>query len=580
MAGKAATAEAPEVVERALGEGAFSVERFVESFPALVEAAGGIDRMRGLLIEIAVRGRLCRPTKTDELVDRQLARILEEKTKGPRNKAGAAISTVDAPPFDIPSHWRWIRWGDLVLSTGSGWSPQCENRPRQEGEWGVLKVSAVSWLAFQPEENKTLPMGVEPRIEFAAHAGDFLMSRANTAELVGRSVIVPTEPKRLLLSDKLVRCTFSKHIEQQYVNLYNRTPTARAHYLTHASGTSESMKNISREVILSMPVPLPPLAEQKRIVARVDQLMALIDQLEAKQNRKRDLGARFTKASLEALTTAESPQSLTTAWTRLQSTWPTILDHPDKVEGVRRAILDMAIRGKLTRQNCEDESAVSLRDRIRARCGIRDPRNSDASEAPFSLPAGWCWASLPELGEFGRGKSKHRPRNDPKLFRDGKFPMVQTGDIARSNGSVTTYTALYGELGLAQSRLWPKGTLCITIAANIADTGILTFDACFPDSVVGFVPDSEIRDTRYFEYFLRTAKQHIEDFAPATAQKNINLEILSAVLVPLPPKAEMGRIVAKVDHLMKLCDALEAALRRREGRAARLAEAVVQEMVA
>lgn len=166
------------------------------------------------------------------------------------------------------------------------------------------------------------------------------------------------------------------------------------------------------------------------------------------------------------------------------------------------------------------------------------------------------------------------------LFRNGKYPMIQTGDVARANGLVTTYSALYGDEGLAQSRLWPKGTLCITIAANIADSSILGFDACFPDSVVGFVPDPELGDAKYFDLFLRTAKQRIEDFAPATAQKNVNLEILSKVLVPLPPKAEMQRIVAKVEHMMKLCDDLEANLRRAEDRAAKLVEAVVQEMVA
>ena len=107
------------------------------------------------------------------------------------------------------------------------------------------------------------------------------------------------------------------------------------------------------------------------------------------------------------------------------------------------------------------------------------PSVNEADE-PFQLPLGWTWARFPEVGIFGRGKSKHRPRNDPSLFKDGTHFFVQTGDVARSHGRITSYSSKYNEIGLAQSKKWPKGTLCITIAANIADSGILSFDACFP----------------------------------------------------------------------------------------------------
>ena len=138
--------------------------------------------------------------------------------------------------------------------------------------------------------------------------------------------------------------------------------------------------------------------------------------------------------------------------------------------------------------------------------------------------------------------------------------MVQTGDVARSRGIISTYTNKYNEVGLAQSQLWPTGTLCITIAANIADSGILSFDACFPDSVVGLIPASTLENGRYLEYFMRTVKADLLEFAPATAQKNINLGILETILIPLPPLAEQHRIVGTVGALMTLCDGLEAAL--------------------
>ena len=115
------------------------------------------------------------------------------------------------------------------------------------------------------------------------------------------------------------------------------------------------------------------------------------------------------------------------------------------------------------------------------------------------LPEGWRWTKLPELGHLGRGKSKHRPRNADFLY-GGEYPFIQTGDIRYADGVITSYTKTYSEAGLAQSKLWTKGTLCITIAANIADTAILGFDACFPDSVVGFIANEDV-EVKFIEFY-------------------------------------------------------------------------------
>ena len=213
---------------------------------------------------------------------------------------------------------------------------------------------------------------------------------------------------------------------------------------------------------------------------------------------------------------------------------PALTTRPDQIKQLRQTILNLAVRGKLVPQDPYDEPASELLEQIaekRARF-VKDGKSgrlgmlpeSQLGQTPFELPSGWTWGRFPQLGTFGRGKSKHRPRNDPALFDGGTHLLIQTGDVARSEGVIETHTGKYNDFGLSQSFKWPKGTLCITIAANIADSGILTFDACFPDSVVGFVPDPMFENARYFEYFVRTAKANLLEFAPATAQKNINLE--------------------------------------------------------
>ena len=145
----------------------------------------------------------------------------------------------------------------------------------------------------------------------------------------------------------------------------------------------------------------------------------------------------------------------------------------------------------------------------------------------------WPTQKLSKLGELNRGVSKHRPRNDPDLL-GGPYPLIQTGDVSNSGLYISDYSSTYSELGLAQSRLWKEGTLCITIAANIAQTSILAFDACFPDSVVGFLP-GEKTNAVFVHYWFSFFQKILEEQAPQVAQKNINLKILSDLDVIVPP---------------------------------------------
>lgn len=165
--------------------------------------------------------------------------------------------------------------------------------------------------------------------------------------------------------------------------------------------------------------------------------------------------------------------------------------------------------------------------------------------------------SLAELGDLGRGKSQHRPRNDPRLFENGKYPFIQTGAIKAANGKIKNYESMYGEFGLRQSKLWPVGTLCITIAANIADTAFLHIEACFPDSIVGFTANQELVSPKYIDFFIQSAKQVLWYYAPATAQKNINLTTLENLQVPYCSIPEQTKIVAAIESRLSVCDKIE-----------------------
>ncbi len=208
-------------------------------------------------------------------------------------------------------------------------------------------------------------------------------------------------------------------------------------------------------------------------------------------------------------------------------------------------ILDVAKRLHVQRRN-----SIQLADELLRSIFL------DMFGDPITNPKGWERKPLGTLGVLARGKSKHRPRNDPALL-GGPHPLIQTGDVANADNFIRGYLQTYSDLGLKQSKLWPKGTLCITIAANIADTAVLDFDACFPDSVVGFTPGKEAT-TEYIHFWLRSYQRILQERAPESAQKNINLEILNGLKVGIPPIEEQLKFVHSFNHVESLKGNLRA----------------------
>ena len=233
--------------------------------------------------------------------------------------------------------------------------------------------------------------------------------------------------------------------------LFRFLQSKKDYFVSHQRGAT--IQGITRKVISDLELPLPPLEQQRRIAA--------------------------------------------------------ILDQADRLRTLRR-------------------EALAKLDRLLQATFL------DMFGDPVTNPLGWEVKKFEETGTLERGKSKHRPRNDPVLL-GGSYPLIQTGEVTNAAGGyLTEYSQTYSELGLKQSKMWKAGVLCITIAANIAQTAILTFDACFPDSIVGFTPNRDIT-IEYVQYWLQFLREIIEEKAPQVAQKNINLKILRELEIPVPP---------------------------------------------
>ncbi len=280
--------------------------RIATHFDLLLDRPEAVDALEQTILQLAVRGLLVPQDSQDEPASELLKKIRAEKDKLiaegkiKRDKPLPPIAE-EEQPFALPVGWQWTQTGYVVNDSEAGWSPTCIGSPRRNGQWGVLKVSAVSWGVFDANANKELPENLAPRPEYEVQDGDFLLSRANTEELVARSVVVGTTKPKLMLSDKIIRLEVSSLMSRDYLNLCNNANHARVHYIANASGTSSSMKNVSREVVLRTPVPLPPLAEQSRIVTRVALLRRLCTDLRQRLAASQSTQAHLAEALVQAM---------------------------------------------------------------------------------------------------------------------------------------------------------------------------------------------------------------------------------------------------------------------------------------
>ncbi|KAB7771576.1 restriction endonuclease subunit S [Xanthomonas sp. LMG 12461] len=287
-----------------------------------------------------------------------------------------------------------------------------------------------------------------------------------------------------------------------YVDEFEVTHSKFIYYLLRnldlaSLNKSTAIPGLNRQDAYDLEIPLAPLAEQKRIAQKLDALLAQVDTL---------------KARIDAI--------------------------PALLKRFRKSVVHSAVIGRLS-------------------ADLRVPIGKSEEQEQLGPLESWREVTLASLGELSRGKSKHRPRNDSRLYGSA-YPFIQTGDVANSGGALTSSKVFYSEFGLKQSRLFPSGTLCITIAANIADTAMLAIDACFPDSVVGFIPNKDDCIAQFIKYVIDDNKESLEALAPATAQKNINLKVLNQVKLRIPPIKEQIEIVRRVEQLFAYADQLEA----------------------
>ena len=378
---------------------------------------------------------------------------------------------------------------------------------------------SIDWIEYKLEEL----LAYEQPTAYIVNSTDYHESYKTPVLTAGKSFIIGYTNEKIGIYDKLPVIIFDDFTTaSQYVNFSFKVKSSAMKILTAnpelvlpkfifymmqtIQFNHDTHKRYWIQLYSQIKVKIPSLPEQERIVAKIEELFSQLD------------------AAVAELKSVK-----------------------EKLVIYRQSVLKEAFEGKISSRNKYDYVLDNQFRKISSR----------ELEKLSPIPEHWRYVYLSDLGELARGKSKHRPRNDSRLFENGKYPFFQTGDVKSAQKELIECEKKYGDFGLAQSKLWPQGTLCITIAANIAETCFLGVDACFPDSIVGFTPNEAIVDKAYVRWFIEISKAQLWAFAPATAQKNINLTTLENLIVPYCSLKEQKIIVQDIEEKISVCNNIE-----------------------
>jgi type I restriction enzyme S subunit len=530
-----------------------------EHFATLATAPDGIARLRELILQLAVQGELGTQDARDEPAIESYLRI-----KGIKNKE--SLKKIKGN-FRIPLTWIYIKFKDgIELKHGHQFlKPDFVATGIPVIKIGQCKVNGTLDLSNCDyiDQNRSSEFK-DNRI----YKDDILM--ALTGGTLGKVTIVKQDYGEVVQNYRVGKFIPNEKIYSKgFTSLILKSKIFQN--LVQDSVNQNAQPNIGKEKIEDLIIPLPPLAEQHRIVAKVDRLMVLCDELEARQQQERAGCLKLGTASLAGLQNVESPEEFGRQWAQVCDAFEMILDCPENVAVLRQTILQLAVQGRLVRQEPEDDPAHTIIKKLQK---SRDYSSIESEEIPYSLPKGWEWERLGTLTKFidYRGKTPNKILSGIKLITAKNVRMGYLNDEPREYISPEEYDSW-------MTRGFPSvGDLLFTTEApmgNVAQISI-TEKFALAQRVINFHPYEGIFST-YLMYAIMSPflQSCIEEKSSGVTARGIKAAKLKLIPIPLPPLAEQHRIVEKVDALMALCDALESRLKERAGVQGRLAGAVV-----
>ena len=531
---------------------------FFEKFDQLADAPNAVTKMRELVLELAVQGKLVDQKRDDGDVAQLLTAISQERDARAsklHTPEGYLPTDSDAQTFQIPSSWAWTKLGTIALQIQYGYTASADPGATEIRMLRITDIqnNRVDWPSVpgcQIDQGE-----VE---KYLLSLNDILIAR--TGGTIGKSFIVPDAPVKSVFASYLIRITPPRSMVARYLKTFLESPLYWMQLREMSAGTGQP--NVNGQALGRLEIPLPPLAEQKRIVAKVDELMALCDRLEAQQNERDTQHTALARASLARFADAPTPVNLDFLFHNSYTITSTDL---------RKTILTLAVQGKLVPQDPNEEPARELLKRIAdhktelAKAGKLRGATTVApmadDEGECDLPLSWVWVRFGEI----------------MINRDGERVPVSKED--RSTKAKTyDYYGASGVIDKIDGYLFEKPLLLI------GEDGANLLNRSTPIAFIArgrywvnnhaHVLDGISQDfLRYIELHVNAIS--LESYVTGSAQPKMNQSKMNSIPIALPPLAEQKRIVAKVDDLMALVDALETQLATAHTSAEKLMEAVV-----
>ena len=556
-----------------------NADRLLAQYEMIADAPDAIPRLRRFILDLAVRGKLVKQDPNDEPAAELLKRIAKEKKRLEKTKRikKSEFDPVneEVAPFSVPSLWQWTRLG-TIGDWGAGSTPSRGNPDLYGG--------GLTWLkSGELNDNTQLRGSQETVTELAVQKGTFRLNRpgdiliAMYGATIGKLAILAEEA---VTNQAVCGCTPFDGVFNKYLFLF--LLSQRENFSAASEGGAQP--NISKVKIVGTPFPLPPLAEQHRIVAKVDKLMSLCDRLEKARTERETTRDRLTTASLARLNEPDPDPAVfqNHAAFALDNLVP-FTTRPDQIKALRQTILNLAVRGKLVEQDPNDEPAAELLTRIASEKArlvkAREIRKGKPlpviglDEFPFETPCSWEWVRI-------RNVMSDRGQTIP----DRDFTYIDV-------------TAINKEVGCIENAKVISASKAPSRARKIVRMGDVLYSCVRPYLLNIAIVESEISPSpiastafavlngfglvlpRFQWIVLRSPFMiaGVEDKMRGQAYPAINDSDFAILPFPLPPLAEQHRIVAKVDELIALCDRLEASLTTRDDTLGRLIGALLHE---